>query len=36
LEEEWSVTQREVSMTIHRQHDEDLRADLMEHVIETA
>ncbi len=36
LEEEWSVTQREVSATIHRQHGEDLKADLIEHVIETA
>jgi small GTP-binding protein len=36
LEEEWSVTQREVSATIHRQHNEDLRADLLEHVVETA
>ena len=34
LEEEWRVTKREVS--IHRQHDEDLRADLLEHVLETA
>eukprot|EP00536_Pseudo-nitzschia_multiseries_P000865 jgi/Psemu1/179702/e_gw1.11.257.1 len=34
LEEEWGVTKREVS--IHRQHDEDLRADLLEHVLETA
>jgi len=36
LEEEWSITQREVSTTIHRQHGEDLKADLIEHVIETA
>ncbi len=36
LEEEWSITQREVSSTIHRHHGEDLRADLIEHVIETA
>lgn len=36
LEEEWSVTQREVSTTIHRHHGEDLKADLIEHVIETA
>jgi small GTP-binding protein len=34
LEEEWVETKREVS--IHRQHDEDLKADLMEHVLETA
>jgi small GTP-binding protein len=34
LEEEWVDTKREVS--IHRQHDEDLKADLMEHVLETA
>jgi len=34
LEEEWLVTKREVA--VHRQHDEDLKADLMEHVLETA
>lgn len=36
LEEEWSITQREVSTTIHRHHGEDLKADLIEQVVETA
>lgn len=34
LEEEWLETKREVS--IHRQYDKSLKADLMDHVFETA